>query len=125
MLSRLISTTKKTGDAAERIAEKYLAAQGLKVMARNYRCRFGEIDLVMQERETLVFVEVRLRRVHKGNDFGGAAASITATKQARIIAAAQHYLAGMKQLPPCRFDAILMNAANESSVEWMKGAFEA
>ena len=131
MLSRLFSTTKKTGDAAERIAEKYLAAQGLKVMARNYRCRFGEIDLVMQERETLVFVEVRLRRTPKGkngnggNDFGGAAASITPTKQARIIAAAQHYLAGMKQLPPCRFDAILMNAANESSVEWMKGAFEA
>ena len=131
MLTRLFSTTKKTGDAAERIAEKYLAAQGLKVMARNYRCRFGEIDLVMQERETLVFVEVRLRRTPKGkngnggNDFGGAAASITPTKQARIIAAAQHYLAGMKQLPPCRFDAILMSAANESSIEWMKGAFEA
>lgn len=129
MLSRLFSTTKETGDNAERIAEKYLAAQGLKVIARNYRCRFGEIDLVMQERETLVFVEVRLRQTRKGgsggNDFGGAAASITPTKQARIIAAAQHYLSGMKQLPPCRFDAILMNAASESSVEWMKGAFEA
>ncbi len=125
MLSRLFGTTKNAGDAAERIAEEYLTSQGLKVMARNYRCRYGEIDLVMQERDTLVFVEVRLRRTHKGNDFGGAAASITSTKQARIIAAAQHYLSGMKQLPPCRFDAVLMNAANESSVEWMKGAFEA
>ena len=129
MLSRLFATTrastKQTGDAAERIAESYLEAQGLKLLARNYRCRFGEIDLVMQERDTLVFVEVRLRRNHKGNDFGGPAASITATKQARIIAAAQHYLSGMKHLPPCRFDAILMNAANANSVEWMQGAFEA
>jgi putative endonuclease len=95
------------------------------LVARNYRCRFGEIDLVMRQGDTLVFVEVRLRRHHKGNDFGGPAASITPTKQARLIAAAQHYLAGMKQLPLCRFDAVLLNALNVNDVEWLPNAFEA
>ena len=89
----------QSGEDAERIAENFLIAKGLKLVARNYRCRFGEIDLIMQERETLVFVEVRLRRHSHGagdNNFGGAAASITGNKRARIIAAAQHYLAGMR-----------------------------
>jgi len=119
------ANTTKTGNDAERAAEDYLRARGVEVVARNYRCRFGEIDLIMQERDTLVFVEVRLRRSSKGIDFGGAAASITGRKQARIISAAQHYLAGMKQLPPCRFDAILMVSADEAGIEWMRGAFEA
>ncbi|MEP7154599.1 MAG: YraN family protein [Betaproteobacteria bacterium] len=126
------NNTKKTGDDAERIAESYLVGKGLTVVARNYRCRFGEIDLLMQERETLVFVEVRMRRERQGeregasgNNFGGAAASITGKKQARIIAAAQHYLAGMKHFPPCRFDAILMSSHDIAGIEWMRGAFEA
>ena len=118
-------TTKQTGDSAERIAETFLLGRGLTLVARNYRCRFGEIDLVMRERETLVFVEVRLRRSLKGNDFGGPAASITPIKQARIISAAQHYLSGMKQLPPCRFDAVLLNSLNVKDVEWLANAFEA
>lgn len=120
-----LSTTKETGDSAERIAERFLIKRGLTLVARNYLCRFGEIDLVMQERETLVFIEVRLRRKHKGNDFGGPAASITPVKQARIIAAALHYLSGMKQLPPCRFDAVLMNSLAADDVEWLPNAFEA
>lgn len=124
MLSRLF-TTKQTGDSAERIAESFLIKRGLTLVARNYRCRFGEIDLVMQQDATLVFVEVRLRRRHKGNDFGGPAASITPTKQARLIAAAQHYLAGMKQLPLCRFDAVLLNGLHVNDVEWLPNAFEA
>ena len=127
-LSKAKTNTKKTGDDAERIAEDYLVAKGLKVVARNYRCRFGEIDLIMQERETLLFVEVRMRRERdgcSGNNFGGAAASITGSKQARIIAAAQHYLAGMKHFPPCRFDAILMKSHDTAGIEWMRGAFEA
>ena len=118
-------TTKQTGDSAERIAETFLLGRGLTLVARNYRCRFGEIDLVMRERETLVFVEVRLRRSLKGNDFGGPAASITPIKQARIISAAQHYLSGMKQLPPCRFDAVLLNSLNAKDIEWLRNAFEA
>jgi len=118
-------TTKQTGDSAERIAESFLQGHGLTLVTRNYRCRFGEIDLIMRQRDTLVFIEVRLRRSHKGNDFGGPAASITATKQSRIIAAAQHYLAGIKQLPPCRFDAVLLNGLNVKDVEWLPNAFEA
>lgn len=118
-------TTKQTGDSAERIAETFLQGHGLTLVTRNYRCRFGEIDLIMRQRDTLVFIEVRLRRSHKGNDFGGPAASITATKQSRIIAAAQHYLAGIKQLPPCRFDAVLLNGLNVKDVEWLPNAFEA
>ena len=124
MLARLF-TTKQTGDSAERIAEIFLIGHGLTLVVRNYRCRFGEIDLIMQQRDTLVFVEVRLRRTRKGNDFGGPAASITAGKQARIIAAAHHYLAGMKQLPLCRFDAVLLNGLNAKDVEWLPNAFEA
>ena len=71
-------STKKTGDDAERIAERFLASQGLTLVARNYRSRFGEIDLIMRESETLVFVEVRMRKPLRGKaDFGGALASIT------------------------------------------------
>ena len=119
-------STKKTGDDAERIAERFLLRHGLKLGARNYRCRHGEIDLIMQDSETLVFVEVRLRKPLRGKvDFGGALASITTSKQAKIIATAQHYLAGMKQLPPCRFDVVLLNGLNVTNVEWLKSAFEA
>ncbi len=123
-LTRLF-TTKQAGDSAERVAETFLTAHGMTLVTRNYRCRFGEIDLIMRERGTLVFVEVRMRQSRKGNDFGGPAASITPAKQARLVAAAQHYLAGMKQLPPCRFDAVLLNGLNADDVEWLPSAFEA
>ena len=119
-------STKKTGDDAERIAERFLVRHGLTLVARNYRCRHGEIDLIMRDGESLVFVEVRLRKPLRGKaDFGGALASITASKQAKIIATAQHYLAGMKHLPPCRFDVVLLNGLNVQDVEWLKSAFEA
>ena len=58
-------------------------------------------------------------------DFGGAIGSITGAKQAKIIATAQHYLAGLKQLPPCRFDAVLLNGLNANDVDWLPNAFEA
>ena len=124
MPGRLFST-QQSGGSAERIAENHLARHGLKLVARNYRCRYGEIDLIMQERDITVFVEVRLRRAPGERDFGGAAASIGPRKQARLIAAAQHYLAGMKQLPPCRFDAVLLNQLNDADIEWIKDAFGA
>lgn len=107
------------GAEAERLAEEYLAARGLRLLQRNFRCRGGEIDLVMQDGAALVFVEVRSRR---SADFGGAAASITAAKRARIILAARHYLAGLGAPPTCRFDAVLFQAGR---VEWLKGAFDA
>jgi putative endonuclease len=118
--------TRKSGDDAERFAERFLVGHGLTLVARNYRCRYGEIDLVMRHGETLVFVEVRLRkRMADKADFGGAIASITASKQAKIIATAQHYLSGLRELPPCRFDAVLLNGLNVNSVEWLPNAFEA
>ena len=126
-LSALFSPRQR-GDDGERIAEQYLVRQGLRLVERNYRCRFGEVDLIMQQGDTLVFVEVRLRKVgarNGGNDFGGAAARITGAKQKRLIAAAQHYLAGLRQLPPCRFDAVLLNQVSEQGIEWIPDAFAA
>ncbi len=110
------------GALAEQWAAQYLQRQGLKPVARNYRSRFGEIDLIMQDGATLVFVEVRLRR--NGN-FGGAAASIDAPKQQRLVRTAQQYLAGLARLPPCRFDAMLMDDAQGRNAQWLKNAFEA
>lgn len=107
------------GAQAERRAAQYLQQQGMKPVAQNYRGRFGEIDLIMREGETLVFVEVRLRR---NPGFGGAAASIDARKQQRIVRTAQQYLAGLAHTPPCRFDAVLMD---EGGMEWLRNAFEA
>lgn len=107
------------GAQAERQAAQYLRQQGLQPVAQNYRSRFGEIDLIMRDGATLVFVEVRLRR---NGDFGGAAASIDAHKQRRIVRTAQQYLAGLAHVPPCRFDAVLMG---DSGVEWLRNAFEA
>jgi putative endonuclease len=111
----------KSGDgaAAERIAEAFLQARGLKLIERNYRCRTGEIDLILEHRGTLVFVEVRLRR---SGDFGGAAASVTHAKQARILRAARHYLAGRPE-PRCRFDVVLLDRLASESVEWIEDAF--
>jgi putative endonuclease len=106
------------GAEAEQRAARFLAAHGLKILARNYRCRGGEIDLVCREGTTLVFVEVRLR-THRG--FGGAAASITPAKRRRLTLAARHYLAG-KPLPVCRFDAVLLDG---TTIDWIRNAFEA
>jgi putative endonuclease len=107
------------GARAERQAAQYLRQQGMEPVAQNYRGRFGEIDLIMRDGATLVFVEVRQRR---NANFGGAAASIDTRKQQRIVRTAQQYLAGLAHIPPCRFDAVLMDGG---SVEWLKNAFEA
>jgi putative endonuclease len=106
------------GAAAEDRAAAYLTQQGLKLVTRNFRCRGGEIDLIMRDGASLVFVEVRSRA---RADFGGAAASITATKQARIILAARHYLAQHRVDAPCRFDAVLIQAGQ---LQWLRAAFE-
>jgi len=110
-----------SGDRAEALAATFLEARGLRVLERNWRVRGGEIDLICDDRGSLVFVEVRLRR-HA--EFGGAAASITVTKQRRVILAARHYLAGKRE-QPCRFDAVLLSELCEDSIEWIRNAFEA
>lgn len=107
------------GQSAEARAEAFLKTQGLKLVARNWRCRFGEIDLVMQDGTTLVFIEVRLR---SRSDFGGAAASVTPAKQKKLLAAARQYLATLKTLPPCRFDVIALD--RDTAPEWIRNAFD-
>jgi len=106
------------GAAAEALAARFLTARGLAVVDRNYRCRAGEIDLIVRDGRTLVFVEVRLRR---NQAFGGAAESITATKRRRLRLAAQHYLLGLAREPPCRFDAILLDGLGAGNIEWLRG----
>jgi putative endonuclease len=116
-------TTKAQGDAAEDHALDYLARQGLKLVARNYRTPHrggGEIDLILWDRDgTLVFVEVRKRA---SRSFGGAAGSIGLVKQRRIVFAARHYLLRLAQVPPCRFDVISMEGGG---IQWMRAAFDA
>jgi putative endonuclease len=107
------------GTDAENLAAAFLQKAGLALVAHNYRCRFGEIDLVARDGATLVFVEVRLR---SGSRFGGAAASITSAKRARLLRTARHYLAGLARAPACRFDALLVDGKN-NSIEWIKNAF--
>ena len=104
------------GASAEALAAEFLALRGLTIVARNYRCRGGEIDLIARDRETLVFVEVRLR---SSAAFGGAAASITPTKRRRLERAAGQYLAALGREPPCRFDAVLLDALDASRIEWL------
>ncbi|HEX6136828.1 MAG TPA: YraN family protein [Casimicrobiaceae bacterium] len=108
---------KTEGARAEALAAAYLARQGLAIVARNFRTRFGEIDLVARDGGTLVFVEVRMRR---SAGYGGAVESITAAKRARLLAAANGYLAGLGREPPCRFDAILMRALDPRTIEWRR-----
>ncbi|MBK9674411.1 MAG: YraN family protein [Betaproteobacteria bacterium] len=87
------------------------------IVERNYRRRCGELDLVARDGSTLVFVEVRLRR---GRAFGGAAESITAAKRARLTRAAGLYLAGLRDTPCCRFDAVLLDALDADRIEWLQ-----
>ena len=105
------------GAKAEALAAEFLAARGMRIVERNFRRRCGELDLVAQDGDTLVFVEVRLRT---RSDFGGAAASITAKKRARMTAAASLYLARLRSTPPCRFDAVLLDAIDSARSEWLK-----
>jgi putative endonuclease len=108
------------GIAAERVAATFLQNHGLKLLETNYRCRFGEIDLILRDGDTLVFAEVRLRT---SGDFGGAAGSITAQKRGKLLKAARHYLAASKKIPRCRFDAVLLSGMDERDIQWIKNAF--
>ena len=112
----------KAGALAEQLAAQYLQQQGLKLLQLNYSCRFGEIDLILQDGDTHVFAEVRLR---SGSAFGGAAASIDARKQAKLVRTAQHYLSRLQRIPPCRFDAVLLQSTDMKNIEWIKNAFTA
>lgn len=108
------------GADAEALAGNHLQQAGLTILERNYRCRLGEIDLIARDGTTLVFVEVRQR---SSPAFGGAAASITASKRQRVTRAARHYLSGLGTAPPCRFDVVLIEGP-AATVDWIRGAFD-
>lgn len=107
-----------TGQAGEDAALAYLQGRGLQLVERNFRCKGGEIDLIVRDRATLIFVEVRKRADAR---FGGAAASVTVHKQRRLIRAAQFFLQRFRDPPPCRFDVI---AFEGERIDWLQNAIE-
>ena len=109
----------RAGAAAEDLAAAFLRRRGLTIVERNFRCRGGEIDLVARDGAALVFVEVRLRR---SGSHGGAAASVDAAKQRRVLRAARLYLAGRGDVA-CRCDVVLLDALDPARVEWIRDAF--
>ena len=113
------------GNVWEQRACAELEQAGLRLLARNYTTRHGEIDLVMHEGGTVVFVEVRYRR---SASHGDAAASVTGTKQAKLIRAAQLWLAAHARHAhrPCRFDVVSYDGPpDDVERHWLRGAFEA
>ena len=107
-----------SGARAEDLCAQVLEGAGLRVLARNWRCRHGEIDLIAEEGDTLVFAEVRMR---SSAGFGGAAESITAAKRSRLLAAARLYLS-LRREAPARFDVFLVDGAT-ARVQWIRDAF--
>lgn len=112
------------GRRAERVARDFLQSRGLEPVCENYRFKGGEIDLIMRDGETIVFIEVRYR---KTPEFGSGPESVTAKKQRRVIATARHYLqhaAGLADRP-CRFDVIAIGSDMQTDdIEWIPDAFD-
>ncbi|MBC3833439.1 YraN family protein [Undibacterium amnicola] len=113
-LAALRTSKQRIGDAAEQQALLHLQTQGLQLVQRSFLCKGGEIDLIMRDGRHLVFVEVRKRSSKK---FGGALASVTSSKQKRLVHAAQVYLQNMKPVPACRFDLV---AIEGEELIWLK-----
>lgn len=117
----MLSLKQQQGDSAEQDALEFLQQTGLKLISKNYNCKLGEIDLIMQDGEILVFVEVRYRNSDK---FGGAAASVNHQKQQKIIRSAEHYLQkNYRQPPTCRIDVVAID--KNRKIDWIKNAIEA
>ncbi len=118
------NNTRDIGKLAENLAANYLIKQGLVELTRNFTCRVGEIDLIMQEQQTLVFVEVKYR---KSTNFGGAISAISVSKQTKLQKTATLYLQ-KHQLnaynTPCRFDVIALEGnLSQPSIRWIQNAF--
>ncbi|HHZ70384.1 MAG TPA: YraN family protein [Methylococcaceae bacterium] len=111
------------GAIAEGIAHNFLITKGLSPIARNYRTRFGEIDLIMNDNKTLVFIEVRYRSY---DHFGSAAESITKKKQNRIIQTAQHFIMSRQVTAAIRFDVVAVEPDTSKKVtcNWIKNVFQ-
>jgi putative endonuclease len=117
----------KQGEAAELACCKYLKSQGLKLVEKNFSCRSGEIDIIMLDSSTLVFVEVRFR---KNNTFGGGLESITQAKQRKLRNTAELYLQQNNQYKNARFDVVSMSKNNQTKLikqnyifDWVSNAF--
>ena len=113
------------GDVAEAAALAMLQAHGLQLLARNASSRGGELDLVMRDGATVVFVEVRYRATRR---FGGGAASVDAGKRRRLVHAARAFLAGHPQMAdaPCRFDVVDADGDPDApTLTWLRAAFDA
>ena len=125
-----MATTRELGEVTESLACEYLESKDIKLLERNFNCRFGEIDLIMQDNDSLVFVEVRYRR---SNNFGSGAESITASKQSKLIKTASAYLQRHAKLNkyPARFDVVSITGSidtddiNNIDFDWIKNAFGA
>ncbi|HSD39244.1 MAG TPA: YraN family protein [Rhodocyclaceae bacterium] len=117
------SANNASGAKAEVLAARYLEKHGARILARNVRYKGGEIDLIAEHAGAILFVEVRFRQ-HA--NFGGAAGSITTTKQRRIILASRMWLSGTGRAYAnrnCRFDAMLLDGLNPKNIEWLQAAF--
>jgi putative endonuclease len=112
------------GKTGEDLACRELERRGYAILARRYRLRMGEIDIVARDGETIVFVEVKAR---EGRAFGGAAEAVTATKRRRIVALASHYLTRHHlSNRPCRFDVVsIQMEAEQPVIEVVQSAFDA
>lgn len=113
-----LSAKQQQGQLGEQQALAYLRKQGLSLVETNFNCKAGEIDLIMRERDTLVFVEVRKR---DGTVPGAAAESITPAKKRRVIRAAQLYLSQFPRMPACRIDVVTIDG---EALEWLPNAIE-
>ena len=118
------TTTLEQGQASELKACRYLEQQGLVLIERNYRCRMGELDLIMRDHEHLVFVEVRSRN---NPNYGNPAETVTKRKQNRLLRAAAYYLQRQRLNLPCRFDIVAISSVNSEKecLQWIKDAFQA
>lgn len=123
-----MSQTQSIGKSAEEFAKQYLQRQGMTLVGQNYRCKYGEIDLIMQDKKTTVFVEVRFRKSHR---YGSGAETVDYHKQRKLVATASHYLQNHAEAAkrPCRFDVLSLTApqpqANEAyAVQWIADAIQ-
>ena len=118
-------SSQQTGKDAERLALRHLEQQGLRLLAQNWSCKRGELDLVMLDGDTVVFVEVRYR---KHAQWGGALASIDGRKRQKLILAAQFFLQKEHRWAdcPCRFDVVAMESTPSGTADltWLKNAFD-
>lgn len=117
-------STRAAGARYEDIALDHLQSAGLELIARNYHCRYGEIDLVMRERDIVVFIEVRFRR--RGR-FGDGIDSVNAAKRAKLVRAASAFLAEHPRLADgaCRFDVLAISDDSRAPLpDWRRNAFE-